>query len=40
MIKVIAAEYLRDYVLWLKFSDGVEGELDLRTSYMEKFLNL
>lgn len=30
MIKIIAAEYLRDYVLWLKFSDGVAGELDLQ----------
>jgi hypothetical protein len=30
MVKIIAAEYLRDYVLWLKFSDGVEGELDLK----------
>ena len=30
MVKIVAAEYLRDYVLWLKFSDGVEGELDLK----------
>ncbi|HEY6233298.1 MAG TPA: DUF2442 domain-containing protein [Pyrinomonadaceae bacterium] len=30
MIKIVGAEYLRDYVLWLKFSDGVEGELDLK----------
>jgi len=30
MIKIIDAEYLRDYVLWLKFSDGVVGEVDLK----------
>jgi len=30
MLNIISAKHLRDYVLWLKFSDGVEGELDLR----------
>lgn len=29
MIRVIEARYVRDYVLWLRFSDGVEGEVDL-----------
>ena len=29
MIHVIDARYMRDYVLWLKFSDGLEGEIDL-----------
>ena len=29
MMKVIDARYLRDHVLWLRFSDGVEGEVDL-----------
>lgn len=29
MIRVIEARYIRDYVLWLRFSDGVEGEVDL-----------
>jgi hypothetical protein len=24
------AEYRRDYRLWLRFADGVEGEVDLR----------
>ena len=28
--RVIGARYVRDYVIWLKFSDGVEGEVDLR----------
>ena len=30
MIKVIDARYVRDYVIWLRFSDGMEGEVDLR----------
>ncbi len=30
MIKVTDARYVRDYVVWLKFSDGVEGEVDLK----------
>ena len=30
MIKVIEAKYVRDYVIWIKFSDGIEGEVDLR----------
>ena len=29
MIRVTEARYVRDYVLWLRFSDGVEGEVDL-----------
>jgi hypothetical protein len=28
-LHVIEARYLRDYVLWLRFNDGVEGEIDL-----------
>jgi len=24
------AEYLHDYVIWLRFNDGAEGEIDLR----------
>jgi hypothetical protein len=27
--KLIEAKYRRDYRVWLKFSDGVEGEVDL-----------
>ena len=27
--KLIAAKYQGDYRVWLKFSDGVEGEVDL-----------
>lgn len=30
MVRVTEARYLRDYVLWLRFNDGVEGEVDLR----------
>ena len=29
LIRVTAVRYLRDHVLWLRFSDGLEGELDL-----------
>ncbi len=29
MINVTEARYLHDHVLWLRFSDGVEGEVDL-----------
>lgn len=30
MVRVIDARYVRDYVVWLRFSDGSEGEVDLR----------
>jgi hypothetical protein len=30
MIRVIDARHVRDYVVWLRFSDETEGELDLR----------
>lgn len=29
-IRVVDARYRHDFVLWLKFGDGAEGELDLR----------
>lgn len=29
MIKVIEALHINNYVLWLRFSDGTEGEVDL-----------
>lgn len=29
MIKVIEARHINNYVLWLRFSDGTEGEVDL-----------
>ena len=29
IVRVTAVRYVRDYVLWLEFSDGVAGELDL-----------
>ena len=28
--RLLVAEYRRDYRLWLKFADGVEGEVDLQ----------
>ena len=30
MVRVIEVRYVRDYVVWLRFSDGTEGEVDLR----------
>lgn len=29
MINVTAVRHVRDHVLWLRFNDGVEGEVDL-----------
>ena len=29
ILHVKEAEYLHDYVLWVKFNDGIEGEVDL-----------
>lgn len=28
-LHVVEARYVRDYVVWLRFSDGVSGEVDL-----------
>ena len=30
MVRVTDARYVRDYVVWVRFADGVEGEVDLR----------
>ena len=30
MIEVAEAKYLRDYVIWLRFNDNSQGEVDLR----------
>lgn len=30
MLNVTAVRHLREYVLWLRFNDGREGEVDLR----------
>lgn len=27
--RITAARYLRDYTVWLRFSDGAEGDVDL-----------
>jgi hypothetical protein len=29
MIRVVDARYVTGYVLWLRFNDGLEGEVDL-----------
>lgn len=29
MVYVTDARYVRDYVVWVRFSDGIEGEVDL-----------
>jgi len=30
ILHVKEAKYLRDYVIWVKFNDGIAGEVDLR----------
>jgi len=30
ILHVKEAKYLHDYVIWLRFNDGAEGEIDLR----------
>ncbi|MEN6407617.1 MAG: DUF2442 domain-containing protein [Thermoguttaceae bacterium] len=30
ILHVREAKYLRDYVIWLRFNDGAEGEIDLK----------
>ena len=30
ILHVIEAKYLHDYVIWLRFNDGAEGEIDLK----------
>lgn len=32
MFDIIAAHHIREYVVWVKFEDGTEGEVDLRES--------
>jgi uncharacterized protein DUF2442 len=29
MVDVVEARYVRDRIIWLRFEDGVEGEVDL-----------
>ncbi len=29
IVHVKEARYLHDYVIWIKFNDGIEGEVDL-----------
>jgi hypothetical protein len=30
MVRLVEARYVRDYVIWVRFSDDVAGEVDLR----------
>jgi hypothetical protein len=30
MINVVEVRYVRDYVIWVRFNDGLAGEVDLR----------
>ena len=30
MPRLVEARYLRDYVIWLRWNDGTQGEVDLR----------
>lgn len=32
LVDVVAVRHIRDYVVWLRFEDGTEGEVDLRSS--------
>lgn len=32
LVDVTAVRYVRDYVVWVRFEDGLEGEVDLRSS--------
>ena len=32
MLDVTEVRHVRDYVLWIRFEDGSEGEVDLRSS--------
>lgn len=32
MVDVIAVRHVRDFVLWVKFEDGTEGDVDLTSS--------
>jgi len=31
ILHIKEAKYLRDYMIWLRFNDGAEGEVDLST---------
>ena len=31
ILHVVNVKYLRDYVIWVKFNDGIDGKVDLST---------
>ena len=35
-VQVVDAHYVRDYTIWLRFADGVEGEVDL-SDFVERY---
>ena len=38
MVRLIEAKHVKDYVIWLRFQDGTEGEVDLKNElYGEVF---
>lgn len=38
MVRIIEAKHFKDYVIWLRFQDGIEGEVDLKAElYGEVF---
>tara|TARA_Y100000294_G_C8513661_1_gene319856 strand:+ start:712 stop:957 length:246 start_codon:yes stop_codon:yes gene_type:complete len=39
ILHVKEAKYLHDYVIWLKFNDGVIGELDLKDELYGEVFN-
>lgn len=32
MVDIVAVRHIREYVVWIQFEDGIEGEVDLRQS--------
>ena len=39
-LRVMEAEYLHDYVIWVRFNDGTEGEVDLQGKWKVEYLVL
>lgn len=36
ILHVKQAKYLHDYVIWIKFNDGIEGEIDLENELTDE----
>jgi len=37
ILHVKEAKYSHDYVIWIKFNDGIEGEIDLKKELISMF---